>query len=241
MVVWILYRFPSVVFYLFTVSPNHSSSCSALSKNTFIWSEVCADDSQLSKQCCADNLQDFVAKLRVEHAAAFQKLREHILKPGCLTTPKGGRPAVESQCWLCRCVKHRVAWQYKQGEISLKTRKTGRVTTGGACYACVKSSQLLKITRSKNVLKQTGLEKAVLALSKKVRENLAEKDFCSCFFCKTKWDWFRFSRSRWFAELGSRAKLTLLHSTMESQKFACTTAAFAGIYNEKFDFVSPWT
>ena len=95
------------------------------------------------------------------------------------TCPGTCNPSSDS-CFVCKGVKHEVAWMYKQAG----TPKTTRTVTGGQCSACYKACRLLQISRSEEVLRQHGVLTHVRSVSQKVfQERSAKDNLCTCHCC----------------------------------------------------------
>lgn len=124
-----------------------------------------------------DNGSNLVEKakcLRAANAGAFLKLLEvapKFFKEGSRCA-RGRVPSVVTACSLCDRNRHSCMWE-------LKRSKQGVVTSGGVCYACVRSCKLLGSSRSATALKQVGLTDVIRTMSAWVSESL-DSDLCQC-------------------------------------------------------------
>ena len=165
------------------------------------------------------------ASLRDVHGpklAPLGKLTKKEMKK--LKSPVGKVPDTILCCKLCQRKKHDCKW-----ELYRSDKDDRRICRGGTCKACSRAAELLRITRSPELIQAKGCADIVVQVSHSVRQAYGAKDVCTYFQC---------SRSVWFVgiadsiawNLGSQAFVCV----GESQKLVLVTVKVGKIKRAAF-------
>ncbi|CAK9037726.1 unnamed protein product [Durusdinium trenchii] len=150
-----------------------------------------APDACQLKRCGFEEMpQEQLAQyLREKHADVFSRLDklsweakqvdEHDEKPKHVMS-KGQRPVESTECAFCGARKHTHKWLYRAGKKGL------RRCNGSTCAACYRSAILLRVSRSKALIENSGAISIFKVLSSRVRRNFGDEDVCECAECKPK-------------------------------------------------------
>ena len=111
--------------------------------------------------------------LREQNPETFSKLDRltALARAVKVVMPKGEQPYECIRCLICNVEKHRRKWLLREGAC-----------TGGTCYSCYSACRVLGVSRSPDVIVESGALEIVRSMSRCVRKGLAA-DNCHCGVC----------------------------------------------------------